>query len=92
MAEQVRRRVFFSGRVQGVGFRHTTRVIAALHAVTGYVRNLPDARVEVTAEGDSAEIDRFLAAVNDEMRGYIRGSTVENAEASGEFSGFEIRY
>lgn len=92
MTEQVRRRVFFSGRVQGVGFRHTTRVIAAQHSVTGYVRNLPDARVEVVAEGDLNEIDRFFAAVIDEMRGYIRGSAIENSEASGEFSGFEIRY
>ena len=40
--------------------------------VAGYVRNLPDGRVELVAEGDPAEIDGFLAAVQDAMGAYIR--------------------
>ncbi|MBL8829940.1 MAG: acylphosphatase, partial [Planctomycetaceae bacterium] len=47
----IRRRVLFHGRVQGVGFRVTTRSIAQRFAVTGWVRNLPDGSVELLAEG-----------------------------------------
>ena len=45
--------MYFSGHVQGVGFRYTTRSVASRFAVTGYVRNLPDGRVELVAEGGS---------------------------------------
>ena len=60
-----RRRVYYSGRVQGVGFRATCRWLAGGFEVAGYVRNLPDGRVEVVAEGESAELDRFLAAIQE---------------------------
>jgi acylphosphatase len=72
-----RRRLVFCGRVQGVGFRATCRWLARGHEVVGYVRNLPDGRVEVLAEGDAAELDRFLNAVQAEMGGYIRDVHIE---------------
>jgi acylphosphatase len=72
-----RRRVYFSGRVQGVGFRYTCSRLAYGFAVGGYVRNLPDGRVEVLAEGETAELDTFLAALKREMDGYIRDVAVE---------------
>ena len=51
IADCTRRHCYFSGRVQGVGFRYTSRNIAINYDVTGFVRNLPDGRVELVAEG-----------------------------------------
>jgi acylphosphatase len=72
-----RRRVVYSGRVQGVGFRATCRWLAGGFEVAGYVRNLPDGRVELLAEGEPAEIEHLLQAVQNEMGGFIRETTSE---------------
>lgn len=88
----IRRTVYFSGRVQGVGFRFTTEAIASRYAVTGFVRNLPDGRVEVVAEGARAEIDRFQDAIQHTMRGNIRGVDARNGPATREFSSFRITF
>jgi acylphosphatase len=87
-----RQMVFFSGRVQGVGFRYTTRRIASAHRVSGYVRNLPDGRVEVVAEGDRTEVADFIQNLCETMDGYIRNRDVHHLEATGEFDGFDIRF
>jgi len=86
------RRVLFSGSVQGVGFRFTACRVASRYDVTGYVRNLPDGRVECLAEGDSTELDAFFADLTDAMSGYIREQTRETAPCSGQFRNFGIRY
>jgi acylphosphatase len=86
------RHIHFKGNVQGVGFRWTTRRAAADHAVTGYVKNLPDGRVELYVEGDPAEIDSFLEQVRRDLGQHIRGETTQTGPASGRFSGFEIRH
>jgi acylphosphatase len=52
-------RFFVSGRVQGVGFRYAARHRARELGLTGYVRNLPDGRVEALVQGDQAKIDAF---------------------------------
>ena len=67
-----RRRILFTGRVQGVGFRATTTWIARGFEVEGFVRNLPDGRVEVVAEGQAAELDRFAEAIQAELGGFVR--------------------
>jgi len=56
---KVARRFIVGGTVQGVGFRFFTQRIAARHQVTGYVRNLPDGRVEAHAEGTAQNIEAF---------------------------------
>jgi len=56
-----RRACYFSGRVQGVGFRCTAHNIAIQHNVTGFVRNLPDGRVEIEVEGDRDAVEALLA-------------------------------
>lgn len=56
----VGRRVIYHGRVQGVGFRATTEHIARNYRVAGFVRNLADTTVELVAQGDAAEVRRFL--------------------------------
>ncbi len=85
-----RRRVLFHGRVQGVGFRVTTRTIAERFAVTGWVRNLPDGSVELLAEGERAELDRFVAAIDDTMDRCITSQEIYDSAATGEFTRFEI--
>ncbi len=83
--------VHFSGRVQGVGFRYTARSLAGSFDVLGYVRNLPDGRVLLVAEGASAELDRFLQQIEDRLGHYIGDTQVQRGEATGEFRRFEIR-
>src|SRR5438270_13979300 len=88
-----RRRVVFSGRVQGVGFRFTCRSLARGLDVAGYVRNLADGRVELVAEGEPSELDAFLLAIRREMGSSIRGVATES-ESPGEppLTGFSIRH
>lgn len=64
--------VWFSGRVQGVGFRWHTVKIAREFEVTGTVRNLADGRVHLHAEGTEREVLAFVSAVEDEMKSFIR--------------------
>ena len=68
-----RRRVFFSGRVQGVGFRMTARRLASGFDVGGWVQNLPDGRVELVVQGESGEVRRFLEALRAEFARNLRG-------------------
>ena len=86
-----RMNVFFSGRVQGVGFRYTAKTVAAGFEITGTVKNLPDGRVEIIAEGVRAELDAYRAALHDAgLAGFIRDEQVIWADAKNEFKGFEI--
>lgn len=84
--------VFFSGRVQGVGFRYTARDIAERFNVTGFVRNLPDGRVHLVAEGPAGEPERFVQAVGREMERFVSRVDSSSAEATGEFADFSIRF
>jgi acylphosphatase len=84
--------VYYTGHVQGVGFRYTAHAIARGHKVAGYIRNLPDGRVELVAEGERREIDAFLREVRDRFFNFIRDERCDDGPASGEFSGFDIRY
>lgn len=90
MAE--RRVVHYRGRVQGVGFRFTTRRIADRYRVSGYVKNLADGRVEVVAEGEAAEIERFLGDVESRMAGFIAGSEQQVEPVDQVASSFTIQY
>ena len=87
-----RRTVLFAGRVQGVGFRYTTCAVARSFQVTGTVRNLPDGRVEMVAEGEPGELTRLQAAVEEAMRGHIREIALSDGAASGEYTSFNIAY
>ncbi len=90
--EPIRRRVYFSGRVQGVGFRFTTEDIASRFQVAGFVRNLRDGRVEVVAEGIEAELDRFQDAIHSALRGYIKEANASDSSATGEFTSFRVAF
>jgi acylphosphatase len=88
-----RRRVLYSGRVQGVGFRATCQWLAGGFDVVGYVRNLPDGRVELLAQGDAAEIDRYLVAISGEMATFIRDIASEPEPTDyPPLDGFKVRF
>jgi acylphosphatase len=90
-ANRRRLNIFYSGRVQGVGFRYTVKTVAAGFEVAGMVRNLPDGRVELVAEGSGEELEAFCAAIRGAgVAGFIHGEEVNWTESQHEFRGFEI--
>ena len=83
--------VFYSGRVQGVGFRYTVKSITTGFEVTGTVRNLPEGRVELIAEGEREELDAFRQAIRESgLGGLIQREEEMFGPAAGGFRGFEI--
>jgi acylphosphatase len=83
--------VFYSGSVQGVGFRYTVTTVATGFEVTGTVGNLPDRRVKLVAEGLSDELEAFRQEIQQSGLGhFIRDEEVIWSEATNEFRGFEI--
>lgn len=86
----IAKRVLYAGEVQGVGFRYTTRSLAQGFAIGGYVRNLPDGQVELVAEGEAGEVERFLDAVGRRMAENIASRQVFEESVS-QFEEFEIR-
>ena len=84
--------VLYEGRVQGVGFRYSVRQIAKGFTVTGWVRNLPDGRVELRASGESEEVDAFLEGIRQSELGSLIRRESENALTTPPNArGFEIR-
>ena len=82
--------VFFTGHVQGVGFRFQTRQIAKEFEVSGLVRNLMDGRVQLEVEGGKAEVDRFVREVMDRLNAYIRKTERTEQRRERRYSGFGI--
>ena len=83
--------VFYSGRVQGVGFRYTVKALTPGFEVTGTVRNLDDGRVEMIAEGEREELDAFRQAIRESgLGGLIQREEEAFAPAAGGFRGFDI--
>lgn len=83
--------IFYAGQVQGVGFRYTVKSITTGFEVTGTVRNLPDGRVELIAEGERGELDEFRQAIRDAgLKNFIQNEDISWTEATNEFRGFEI--
>ena len=87
-----RRQCYFRGRVQGVGFRYTASNIALQHNISGYVRNLPDGRVELVMEGSDQEMDQVIQALNSRMNDFIREIDLNTLPATGEFEQFHIKH
>ena len=90
---EVRRcKCYFSGRVQGIGFRYTAQNVALQFDINGYVKNLSDGRVEVVMEGCDGEINHFIEALQRRMNGYICKMDRQVEPATGEFAHFNIRH
>jgi acylphosphatase len=87
----IRKRVVVHGQVQGVFFRDTARRLAEQGAVTGWIRNAPDATVEAVFEGDENAVERLVEF----CREGPRGAVVEHVDVSSEepqgMSGFSVR-
>ena len=83
--------VFFSGHVQGVGFRYTVLQIAREFDVAGFVSNLADGRVHLEAEGSKEDIAAFVDAVQEKMHGYVRKVERSGRLRPAQFSGFVIK-
>jgi acylphosphatase len=93
MVNKVARRFFISGDVQGVGFRFFAQRAAARHQIVGYVKNLPDGRVEALVEGPPQSVEAF----KHEMATGPRFSSVAhveeiNLDPSGSYSSFRIEH
>jgi len=82
--------IYYTGRVQGVGFRATAAEIARDYPVTGWVKNLDDGRVQLLVEGPEASADAFLKAVHKRWEKSIEKEEVEKQKVSGKFKGFEV--
>ena len=88
----IARRYLIAGRVQGVGFRFFAERQAGIEGLHGWVRNLPDSRVEVRIEGDAESVDRVGAALGRGPAGArVESVTVEDEVPTGRATGFAIR-
>ncbi len=81
MADVHHETVYFTGHVQGVGFRYSTLQVATEFEVTGRVCNLADGRVQLDAEGNIQQVNAFVTALEERMHGYIR--RVERSSSTG---------
>jgi len=81
---------WFSGRVQGVGFRYQTLQVAKEFEVSGIVKNLPDGRVHLIAEGLQSELNDFKNEVESQLDSYIKGVEDKTQPTYRQFEGFKI--
>ncbi|MDD3374657.1 MAG: acylphosphatase [Candidatus Omnitrophica bacterium] len=86
----VQANIFYSGMVQGVGFRYTTQRIALDLNLSGWVRNLSDGRVEVLVEGPKDKIEQLMAALQEHFLQYIKNQQVNYYSATGKSYSFSV--
>ncbi len=91
MADVHHETVFFTGHVQGVGFRYSVLQVAREFEVAGFVSNLADGRVLLEVEGGAAESAAFVAAVEEKMHGYVRKVERSSGRRGAQFAGFVIK-
>lgn len=90
---RVRAHVFVTGKVQGVYYRQNTMETAKKHGVTGWVRNLPDSRVEAVFEGEAGSVDSVIEwCKRGPPRAEVNGVEVLQKDYTGEFADFVINY
>ncbi|MBX2850656.1 MAG: acylphosphatase [Phycisphaeraceae bacterium] len=77
----IRKTVFYTGRVQGVGFRYTTANLAKRFDVAGYVQNLEDGKVRLDVQGSADQVHGLLDAVDQAMTGNIQGKDITDHPA-----------
>jgi acylphosphatase len=90
---KTRAHVFVSGRVQGVYFRQNTKQVATRHKVTGWVRNLPDGRVEAIFEGGEMDVSEVIEWCHvGPRKGKVEDVNVKFQKYTGEFVEFNVNY
>ena len=91
--KKVRAHVVYSGRVQGIGFRYTAERLALGHGLVGWVKNLPDGRVEVVCEAPQGTIDLFLEDIQKSPLGaYIKKTDCTWEKPTNKFTDFCIEF
>jgi acylphosphatase len=91
MSEVQHETIYYTGHVQGVGFRYAALQIAKEFEVAGFVQNLTDGRVRLELEGAGREVAAFAEAVEERMHGYIRKVERTGARRPPHFTGFTVR-
>lgn len=87
------RQYLFAGRVQGVGFRYSTKNLAKGFDVLGWVKNLPDGRVELQIQGDEEELDEFIQELQDSPLGHhIQEQEERTVPLLEDVQGFSIQH
>ena len=88
----VAKKITFSGRVQGVGFRYTSRELATGYDLVGSVKNLPNGSVELVIMGEGEEIDAYHSEITDEsaVSHFIRETNTEEIPLLENAKGFVI--
>ena len=90
---QKRIHIFVTGRVQGVFFRQSTKVMAIKNNVKGWVRNLDDGRVEIVAQGETQDIDNLAHwCKTGPANSRVDEFELSEENISDEFENFEVRY
>ncbi|MFH1767646.1 MAG: acylphosphatase [Candidatus Omnitrophota bacterium] len=92
MEEAEQAHVYFTGRVQGVGFRFTARFLAQRYAIKGWVRNLPDGRVELLAQSQTKKVIQFLDNLRGDFKGYITNEETQWRKADNDLDEFRVQY
>ena len=86
-----RAHLYYSGRVQGVGFRYRVWDMAQGLKVRGWVKNLPDSRVELLAEAEESVLKEFLDKINEYFFRYIQDADISWEPALNDFKDFNIK-
>ncbi len=93
MSRRIEVEAVFRGRVQGVGFRWQTERVMQSHDVGGYVKNLPDGRVELLLHGEEGEVEAALQSVERALSRYIDDFTcLRRPPPEQPLTSFQIRY
>ena len=83
-------RAHYSGKVQGVGFRWNAVQCSEGLNLSGYVKNLPDGRVELVVQGKESGVITFLNLIESSMKGYIH-NVKKAEETEGKYGPFAVR-
>ena len=89
---QRRVEAFYSGQVQGVGFRFTAQRLAEALEVKGWVKNLPDGTVQLVAEGSEDGLNNLLTRLKEHFERVIEDARIAWQEPSGNFNEFRIAF
>lgn len=84
--------IYFEGRVQGVGFRYTSRYLANRYNLKGWVKNLVDGRVEMIVQGEEEVLNAFLGDLKKEFLNHITNIEIEELTPQSYLPRFEIKF
>ncbi len=88
----IAKHIFFTGRVQGVGFRFTARRAANRRQLTGFVRNVPNGSVEMLAQGRPEDIDDCIQDIKEYFAGYLKETKTEEIPLDTRYEEFRITF